>query len=67
MATIETSRSAPLGASTVFRMVQRFTASGAAFQNWNSGRVTRKALAKLSNRELDDIGLCRSDIEMIGR
>jgi uncharacterized protein YjiS (DUF1127 family) len=48
-------------------MVQLFTASGAAFQNWNSGRVTRKALSKLSNRELDDIGLCRSDIEMIGR
>jgi uncharacterized protein YjiS (DUF1127 family) len=67
MATIETSRTAPLGAITVFRMVQMFSASGAAFQSWNSGRVTRKALSKLSNRELDDIGLCRGDIEMIGR
>ncbi len=30
---------------------------------WNDARVTRKALSKLSDRELDDIGLCRGDIE----
>ena len=35
--------------------------------SWNSARVTRKALSKLSNRELDDIGLCRGDIDLIGR
>jgi uncharacterized protein YjiS (DUF1127 family) len=34
---------------------------------WNDARVTRKALSKLTDRELDDIGLCRGDIEMIGR
>ena len=27
----------------------------------------RKALGNLTDRELDDIGLCRGDIEMIGR
>jgi uncharacterized protein YjiS (DUF1127 family) len=32
---------------------------------WNDARVTRKALSKLSNRELDDLGLCRGDIEDI--
>ena len=67
MATYETSRTAPLGAITVFRMVQFVSAAASSFQAWNSGRVTRKALSKLSARELDDIGLCRGDIELIGR
>ena len=38
-----------------------------ALSAWNDARVTRKALGKLSDRELDDIGLCRGDIEQIGR
>jgi len=67
MATYEPARTAPLGAISVFRMVQFVTRSTSGFQAWNSGRVTRKALSKLSNRELDDIGLCRGDIETIGR
>ena len=67
MATYEPARTAPLGAISVFRMVQFVTGSTTAFQTWNSGRVTRNALSKLSNRELDDIGLCRGDIEKIGR
>ncbi len=33
--------------------------------SWNDARMTRTALAKLSDRELDDIGLCRGDIEFI--
>lgn len=37
----------------------------AAVQAWNDSRVTRNALAALSDRELDDIGLCRGDIERI--
>ena len=65
MATYETSRTAPLGAITVFRMVQFVNGAAHAFKLWNSGRVTRKVLGKLSNRELDDIGLCRGDIELI--
>lgn len=32
---------------------------------WNDARVTRNALSKLSDRELDDIGLCRGDIETV--
>jgi uncharacterized protein YjiS (DUF1127 family) len=67
MATYETSRTAPLGAITVFRMVQSVSNVTGLFQVWNSGRVTRNALSKLSNRELDDIGLCRGDIDLIGR
>jgi uncharacterized protein YjiS (DUF1127 family) len=32
---------------------------------WNDARITRKALYKLSDRELDDIGLSRGDIDDI--
>ena len=32
---------------------------------WNDARVTRKALSKLSDRELDDLGLHRGDIDDI--
>ena len=67
MATYATSRTAPFGAITVFRMVQSVGSFGAVVQNWNSARITRKALSRLSNRELDDIGLCRGDIDLLGR
>ncbi len=32
---------------------------------WNDARVTRKILSQLTDRELDDIGLNRGDIEHI--
>ncbi len=32
---------------------------------WNDARVTRNALSSLSDRELDDIGLVRGDIERV--
>ncbi|MDH5529171.1 MAG: DUF1127 domain-containing protein [Paracoccaceae bacterium] len=35
------------------------------FSAWNDARTTRTALSKLSDRELDDIGLCRGDIDTI--
>lgn len=45
--------------STVFTsMIEALTA-------WNDARVTRKALAQLSDRELEDIGLCRGDIDLV--
>ncbi|RYH01186.1 DUF1127 domain-containing protein [Salipiger sp. IMCC34102] len=34
---------------------------------WNDARVTRKALSKLTTRELDDLGLTRADIEDVAR
>ena len=67
MAAYETTRTAPFGAISIFRAVQFVSDSLIALSNWNDARVTRNALAKLSDRELDDIGLCRGDIEMIGR
>lgn len=67
MAAYETSRAAPFGAIAIFRIVRFVNDSLTALSTWNDARVTRKALAKLSDRELDDIGLCRGDIELIGR
>ncbi len=32
---------------------------------WNDARVTRKGLSQLSDRELDDLGLVRGDIDAI--
>lgn len=34
-----------------------------AISAWNDARLTRKALAQLSDRELNDIGLERGDID----
>lgn len=67
MAAHVTSAAAPFGAISIFRSIQNVGNAFASLSAWNDARVTRTALAKLSNRELDDIGLCRGDIEMIGR
>jgi uncharacterized protein YjiS (DUF1127 family) len=32
---------------------------------WNDARMTRTSLAQLSDRELDDIGLTRGDIDEV--
>lgn len=66
MAAVETTRPAPLGAITTYRTINSLSNAIAAFQAWNDARVTRNALSKLSDRELDDIGLCRGDVEVIG-
>lgn len=38
-----------------------------SFANWNDARATRSALSKLTDRELDDIGLTRGDIDAVAR
>lgn len=67
MAAYESSRAAPFGAISIFRAVQFFSVAVASVSAWNDGRLTRNALGRLSDRELDDIGLCRGDVDMIGR
>ena len=67
MAAYESSRAAPFGAISIFRAVQAVAETISSLAAWNDARITRKALTKLSDRELDDIGLCRGDIELIGR
>lgn len=39
----------------------------AAFTVWNDARRTRNALDRLSDHELNDIGLCRADIDKVAR
>ncbi|MES2914224.1 MAG: DUF1127 domain-containing protein [Pseudomonadota bacterium] len=67
MAAVETTRPAPFGAITTYRAINSLSNVALAFRAWNDARVTRKSLSKLSDRELDDIGLCRGDIEQLGR
>ena len=67
MSSFETSSVAPFGAVTLYRFVQSVGVVVQGVQAWNSARITRKSLNRLTNRELDDIGLCRGDIDLIGR
>lgn len=67
MAATHASRPAPFGAISIYRLVNSVGSFGDKFAVWNDARLTRKALGRLSDRELDDIGLCRGDIELIGR
>lgn len=62
MSTIETSRGFAVGG--VGNVVAKIVSLLAV---WNDSRVTRRELSRLSDRELDDIGLCRGDIERIAR
>lgn len=66
MAAYQTTRTAPLGAITTYRAIHLVSSAFASVVAWNDARVTRNALGKLSDRELDDIGLCRGDIQAIG-
>ena len=63
MAAQMTTRPAPLGAITVYRIVSFFSSVGTMLSAWNDARITRNSLETLSDHELDDIGLCRGDIE----
>lgn len=38
-----------------------------ALAAWNDARSTRNSLSKLSDRELEDIGLIRGDIDDVAR
>ena len=63
MATFATNRSA--ASISAGRVTTFFVSLFGTIAAWNDARVTRNALSKLSARELDDIGLCFSDIDRI--
>ncbi|AHD02645.1 DUF1127 domain-containing protein [Leisingera methylohalidivorans] len=56
---------APLGAVTVLRVVDALINVKTALVEWNETRETRKALAQLSDAQLEDIGMKRADISKI--
>ena len=62
MAAIEHTRPHTAPAFVLGNAVARVVLS---LKAWNDQRVTRKALSQLSDRELDDIGICRGDIARI--
>jgi len=65
MATFDSSRSAPFGAITSFRIISVLDDMRVALVAWNNTRSTQNTLAKLSDHELNDIGLSRGDIGSI--
>lgn len=67
MAALEYTRAAH-GAGGLFGRVGTVCNSAiSAIMAWNDTRTTRNALASLSDRELDDIGLVRGDIDLIAQ
>lgn len=65
MAAFETTRLTVDGLSFGGRLSETIANLFGTIAAWNDARMTRNALAKLSDRELDDIGLSRSDIDAI--
>ena len=55
------------GFPTATRPAGLFARLNAAVQHWLDVRDTRNALYRLTDRELNDIGLSRVDIEHIAR
>lgn len=64
MAVTEFTRAYSAPAGAFGRVVTRAVA---AVATWNAARRTREALSQLSDRELEDIGLSRSDIDKVSR
>lgn len=62
MAAIESSRA---HTATAGSFGQFFVSMITAVARWNDARRTRAALAQLTDRELEDIGLVRRDIHSI--
>lgn len=65
MAATYSSRTIANGASFGGRFFGSFATLFGTLAAWNDARATRSALGKLSDRELDDIGLSRNDIENV--
>ena len=62
MAVIDTTTVAGDTGFSLRRTVQNITTQ---FATWNDARITRRALERLTDRELEEIGLSRGDIDRI--
>lgn len=65
MAALDTTRTITGSNGLVGRIAAVYNAIATAIVEWNDARITRNALAELSDRELEDIGLTRSDIDAV--
>jgi uncharacterized protein YjiS (DUF1127 family) len=60
---IEPSRPVPFGAVFTVNVVNFVDATISNLMAWKAARKTENALRNLSNRQLEDIGMCRADIK----
>lgn len=67
MAVLDYNRSLTENRGIVAQTLGLFNAAIANLIAWNDARVTRKSLSSLSDRELEDLGLVRGDIEDIAQ
>ena len=65
MAAFDATRTSYGSHGLVGRIAATLTSVVSAAIAWNDARATRNALARLSDRELDDIGLNRGDIDLV--
>lgn len=66
MAAFDTTRTTYGSATAVSKIGTYITAAIGAVVAWRDAKMTRKALSALTDRELEDIGLLRSDLDRIG-
>ena len=57
-----TTRSAPLGAITTFRVTEAVERAFTAVVTWRRARATETALRRLTDKQLADVGLHRGQI-----
>jgi uncharacterized protein YjiS (DUF1127 family) len=65
MSVIQSDNAVPLGAVATHRVVALIERAWGAFSARRNARATERALAKLSDGELDDIGLHRGQIAAV--
>ncbi|WP_170572911.1 DUF1127 domain-containing protein [Ruegeria atlantica] len=65
MAALDTTRITTGSFGLVGRIGATFASVANAAIEWSDARATRNALNSLSDRELEDIGLCRGDIDAV--
>ncbi|MEW2919144.1 DUF1127 domain-containing protein [Ruegeria sp. ANG10] len=65
MAALDTTRTTTGSFGLVGRIGATFASVVNAVAEWNDARVTRNTLSGLTDRELEDIGMCRGDIDVV--
>ncbi|MEO9778709.1 MAG: DUF1127 domain-containing protein [Sedimentitalea sp.] len=65
MAAFDTNRTTHGSFGLIGRIGTLISSASDAVIEWNDARMTRNALSGLTNRELEDIGLIRGDIDSV--
>ncbi len=67
MANIISSRPAPFGAISTYRLVAGIERAFDIYKSWNEKRLVARTLNSLTDRQLEDIGLVRGDVDRWAR